>query len=468
MNPFKSVGRWVEDRTGLAATLKPLLKHPVPPNTGWAYVFGSATLTLFIVQVITGVALATAYVPSTESAYTSLQYITHTAALGSMLRGMHYWGASLMVIFVGLHMIRVFLTGAFKFPREMNWLTGVVLLGLTLAMGFSGQLLRWDQNAVWSVVVGAEQAGRTPWIGGAIARFIIGGNTVGAATLSRFFAVHVFLVPGLIFAFIGAHLFLVIRNGISEPPQRGRPVDPKTYRAWYNDMLKRVGRPFWPDAAWRDAVVVLGLIVMLLLLAILRGPPELGKPPDPSIIEAHPRPDWYLLWYFAILALLPHGTESYFIILAPLVIGVSLFLVPLIANRGERSPARRPWAVGSVLVIVTLIGVLTLAGEREPWSPQYNTQPLSAQQIGADSGPVYAGALLFNTKGCQACHAIAGQGGVRGPDLSNVGARLNEQELTWRILNGGYNMPAYGSILTPDELHKLVVFLQSRSADAGE
>ncbi len=368
-----------------------------------------------------------------------------------------------MVVLIGIHIIRVFLTGAYKFPREMNWLSGVGLLVFTLAMAFTGQLLRWDQNAVWSVVVGAEQAGRTPLIGDWLARLLLAGQTIGAATLSRFFSLHVFIFPALIFGTVGFHLYLVIRNGISEPPELGRVVDPKTYRAWYEDLLHREGEPFWPDAAWRDAVFSLVIIGAVVTLAVIFGPPALDKPPDPTIIQAQPRPDWYLLWYFAVLAILPHGTEAYVIILAPLTIGLAFILLPFVANRGERSPLRRPWAIGTVLVSLTLIATLTVLAVREPWSPRFDAQPLAQQTIGVSTGPVYQGALLFNAKGCEYCHMIAGQGGIRGPNLTYVGDRLSADELTWRIQNGGYNMPAYGGNMTTEELSKLVAFLQSRT-----
>lgn len=464
MNIVTRAWRAFDDRTGTTKLFGPILRHPVPQTgkIGWAYVFGSATLISFITLVATGTILATAYVPATADAYNSLQFITHDT-FGRIVRGIHYFAASAMMICIGAHMIRVFLMGSYKFPREVNWLTGVVLFALTLVMAFTGQLLRWDQDGFWSLVVVAEQAGRLPLVGKAVAHFIFAGDTVSGATLSRFFAIHVFFIPALIFATIALHLYLVIHDGISEPPKAGEPVDPKTYRRKYEALLARRGVPFWPDAAWRDAVFAVLIIVVIVLLAATVGPKELGKQPDPSIIEAYPRPDWYFLWYFGVLALLPKGLESLVIVLAPVLLFVVLFGLPFMSNHGERSPKRRPWSVAVVLLVLIMIGTLWQVAVRAPWSPQFEVQPLSASVVGTTSGPVAQGAQLFNAKGCQYCHAVNGQGGSRGPDLTNVAKRLTQEQITIRILNGGANMPAYGGNLTPDEVNALVAFLRSRS-----
>ncbi|MFZ0429922.1 MAG: cytochrome b N-terminal domain-containing protein [Acidobacteriota bacterium] len=464
MRIVKTALDWFNDRTGLIDMLDPMLKHPVPPDTGWMYVFGSAVLISFGIQIVTGMVLATMYVPSSSEAYQSLEFITETATLGSVIRGMHYWGASAMILFLGVHMIRVFLTGSYKFPREMSWVSGVFLLLFTVGMGFTGQTLRWDQNAIWSIIVGAEQAGRVPFIGQWLAHLLLAGGTLSSVTLSRFFVLHVFVLSGLIIATLGLHLYLVLRNGISEPPVPGRRVRNPGYREFYQGLLAKRGIPFWPHAAWRDAVFGLAVLAGVVLLAWWVGPPVIGRPPDPTLIQAEPRPDWYLLWYFAVLALLPHGAESYVIVLGPLLAGLVLLLLPFVFPEGERSPRRRPWAVAIVLIIVLSVGVLWRAGVTAYWSPDFGAQPLPEEVVGTTSGPVFLGSQLFAEKGCVFCHSIAGHGGHRGPELTTVGNRLTEQQMIIRVVNGGYNMPGYGSILNSTELKQVVSFLQSRRA----
>jgi ubiquinol-cytochrome c reductase cytochrome b subunit len=472
MSVLSKIWNWFDERTGTSELIGPIVRHPVPAGTasnktGWLYVFGAATLASFILQVGTGIALAAEYIPSAAHAYNTLNFITNDLTLGRVLRGAHFFGATAMVLFIGIHTARVYLTGSYKYPREVSWLSGTVLLGLTVLMGFTGQLLRWDQDGVWSVVIAAEQAGRVPVIGHALAHFILAGETVGASTLSRFFAFHVFFIPALLFAIIGLHLYLVIHNGISEPPKAGRPVDPRTYNAWYQALLKREGRPYWPDGAWHEILFGGVLIVVIMFLALVFGPPHLGKPPDPSITEAYPRPDWYLLWYYALLALLRPGIEDYFIVLAPVIFFGALILLPLLANKGERSPIHRPWAILVVVAVVLTVGSLSWVGDVAPWSPRFAAQPLPPEVVGATTGPIARGAQLFHDKGCEYCHAISGHGGIRGPDLTRIGDRLGPGDLTTTIATGVGTMPAYVNALTPDEMDALVKFLSTRTSQVS-
>lgn len=457
------IWNWFDDLTGASKTAGWIMRHPVPrtKKIGWFYVFGSATLFVFLVQVVTGIALSSAYVTSSGQAYSSLHFITLNS-VGRVIRGIHYFGASAMIILIGIHTIRVYLMASYKYPRQMNWLTGVGLLLFTILMAFTGQLLRWDQNGFWTAVVVAEQAGRVPIIGNWLGHFILAGSTVGGATLSRFFAAHVFFVPAAIFLFLGLHLYLVLYNGISEPPKSGRPVDPRTYRSWYHSLMERNGVPFWPDAAWRD--IVFGLIVILIIVgcAIAIGPPELGLPPDPTIIQASPRPDWYFLWYFALLTLIPRWSEDWVIVLGPIIFVLFLILLPFVGPRGERSPVRRPWSIVLSVFAVVLIAFFSHEGFLAPWSPRLGAKPLPASVVGVTSGPIADGARVFYEKGCEFCHTVSGMGGIRGPDLSFVGDRLNRDQIATRIFSGAANMPSYSGKISATEMNELLAFLSSR------
>jgi ubiquinol-cytochrome c reductase cytochrome b subunit len=454
---------WFDDLTGIGALMRPLLFHRVPKagKSAWFYVLGSATFFAFLVQVVTGVALSSAYVASAGQAYETLQFIS-ASRFGSIVRGIHYYGASAMVILIGIHAMRVYLMGSYKYPRQMNWLSGVFLLFLTLGMAFTGQLLRWDQDGFWSAVVAAAQGGKTPVVGRWLGHFILAGDTAGGATLSRFFAAHVFFIPAMIFLFLGLHLYLVVHNGISEPPKAGRPVDPRTYRVWYKELLAGNGEPFWPDAAWRDAVFGSSVIFIVVALAIAVGPEPLGRPPDPTLIGASPKPDWYLLWYYALLSVIPRWSEDAVIILAPLLFALALLCLPFVASRGERSPLRRPWSMIFVVTILVIIVYFGQLGVSAPWSPRLEAERLSAEVVGTTEGPVAQGARVFYDKGCEFCHTVDGHGGIRGPDLSDAGDRMTDEDITTRIFSGAANMPSYRGNMSPEDLSSVVAFLASR------
>jgi ubiquinol-cytochrome c reductase cytochrome b subunit len=460
----RRLGQWFGDRLGLSPVVEHTLRHPIPAeNTGrkgWAYIFGGATLVALIVQVVTGIALATRYVPAPAHAHESLVFITDESRLGWLLRGMHFYGASAMILAVFAHLARVFLTGAYKFPREMTWISGSVLLGLTLAMAATGQLLRWDQDGVWTVIVWAKFADRVPVVGPWIAEFFLAGPTVGGPTLTRFFAFHVFVFPAMIFALVGLHLYLVLHHGISEPPRAGQPVVPRTYRARYQGLLER-GRPYFPDGIWREAVVAASVVGAVVVLALVLGPKGPGPVPDPTQVEAVPKPDWYFLWYYTLVWLKPPALERLVMVYFPLGVGVILFLIPLLAPRGERSPTRRPWAILAVGLTLIVFVVLTGAGVWSYWIPDFDTVPFGAEELGPVSPAVVAGARLYYERGCQFCHAFRGRGGEYGPDLTHVARRMSPAEVSVRIVNGIGNMPAYRGILQAEELDALMAFLRS-------
>lgn len=462
---FNKILAWIEDRSGIVSVVKDLAEHKVPPNVNWWYVLGSATLFCLILQVVTGISLALLYQPSTGAAYESLQYISNEVPLGNILRGLHYFGASGMILLMGAHMIRVFVMAAYKYPRELSWISGVVLFGLVVGMGFTGQLLRWDDAAIWTTMIAAEQLGRVPLVGDFLARFMIAGDTIGGETLSRFFSFHVFFIPAILFGVLGFHLYLVIRNGISEPPEAGRPVDPKTYKSWYQKMLDKKGVPFWPDVAWKDVVFSVVTLAVIIFLSVYFGPQDLGGPPDPTSVEVTPKPDWYLLWIFAMLALMPHALESYAIVLGPIITAAVLLTIPFVANRGERSPFKRPWSMAAIILIVTFVFSFWRMGAIAPWVPAFKTEPLPDSIVPKGNVAASRGADLFFTKRCQYCHTIEGHGGIKGPELTYIAQRMTEEEMTIQIVNGGEGMPAYGSSLTDKELSDLVDFLKTRTMD---
>ena len=295
----------------------------------------------------------------------------------------------------------------------------------------------------------------------AIADFLLGGETIGGQTLSRFYSFHVFLVPAFLFLFIGLHVYLVFKNGISEPPVAGRLTDPKTYKKWYQDLLDKSGVSFYPFALWRDVVFGVLIVVFILLLGYFIGAPALKGAPNPSSIDVMPQPDWYLLWIFALFALMPPAIESYVIFIGPVLMIAILLALPFLSNKGERHPLRRPWAIAGVIITITVVSTLWYKGIESPWSPDFKTKPLpSSLTIGKDTLVITGSKLLFD-KGCLFCHQINTLGGKRGPDLSHIEKRLNKQEMTIRIVNGGSNMPAYGGSLSKHELAAILAFLQS-------
>ena len=253
MRLISRIGEWFDDRLQLAAPIREASEHPVPRNTAsWWYVFGSAALVVFCLQLVTGILLALIYVPSAGEAWSSLQALNHDITLGWFIRALHGWGSNFMVAIVLIHMMQVFLFGAYKFPRELTWIVGVFLLLMTLGMAFSGQVLRFDQDAYWGLGIGASIASRVPIAGPAIVKLMLGGPIIAGATLSRFFALHVFVIPGMLIGFVCLHLLMVLKLGINEWPMPGRVVKRATYVNEYHELTKKDGAPFVPYAIWKD------------------------------------------------------------------------------------------------------------------------------------------------------------------------------------------------------------------------
>src|SRR5216110_2939317 len=242
MGVIGQIGQWFDQRLQLAAPIRDAAEHPVPRNSAsWFYVFGSAALTVFLLQLATGILLALIYVPSAAEAWNSLQDLNHDVTLGWFIRALHGWGSNFMVAIVLIHMMQVFLFGAYKFPREFTWIVGVFLLLMTLGMAFTGQVLRFDQDAYWGLGIGASIVRRVPIAGPALLRLMLGGPIIAGPTLSRFFALHVFVIPGSLIAFVCLHVLMVLRLGINDWPMPGRIVRRSTYVREYHELTKQTG-----------------------------------------------------------------------------------------------------------------------------------------------------------------------------------------------------------------------------------
>jgi quinol-cytochrome oxidoreductase complex cytochrome b subunit len=214
------LGEWLNERTGWRTTYTTVFLRKIP-KINWAYTLGSATLFAMVIQIVTGILLTLYYVPEPQQAYASVSYITNELPFGWLIRGLHHWGASAMVLLVVLHMVRVIIYGAYKYPREFTWITGVALLLLTFSFGFTGYLLPWDQRAYWATVVGTQIGEVTPLVGDTLRAVMLGGEEISGLTLTRFYGAHVWVLPSLLFLLVGIHLYLVIRNGITSVPKRG-------------------------------------------------------------------------------------------------------------------------------------------------------------------------------------------------------------------------------------------------------
>ncbi|HTP69472.1 MAG TPA: cytochrome b N-terminal domain-containing protein [Dongiaceae bacterium] len=465
MRVIEEIGGWFERRLQLGAPIREAVEHPVPRRTAsWFYVFGSAALTIFVLQIVTGILLALIYVPSAAEAWGSLQALNHDITLGWYIRALHGWGSNFMIAIVLLHMVQVFLFGAYKFPRELTWIVGVFLLLMTLGMAFSGQVLRFDQDAYWGLGIGASISSHVPLIGPAMVKLLLGGPIIAGATLSRFFALHVFVIPGALLAFVGLHLLMVLKLGINEWPMPGRIVRKATYEAEYHELTQKDGAPFFPYAIWKDMFFAAFVLIAVAACAWFFGPFGPTGRPDPTIIQTAPRPDYFFLWLYALLSLLPPSLETPALLVGPVVVIVALILLPFVSGEGEKSWRRRPIAVLTVLLVAVALGTLTHLSGSTPWSPHmdaWSGEPIPMEFLKNRTALERRGALVFQEKQCRNCHALGNRGGQRGPSLDSVATRLTPDQLVRQVIQGGGNMPAYGTNLSPMETTALVAFLAS-------
>ncbi|MGB9031899.1 MAG: cytochrome b N-terminal domain-containing protein, partial [Acidobacteriaceae bacterium] len=406
---LKRIYDWFEQRLQVEGPIKDAVLHKVPRNTAsWWYVFGSAAFTLLMLQIVTGILLALVYVPSAAEAWNSLNILNHQVPLGWFLRAVHAWGSNFMVAVVFIHMAQVFLFGAYKFPRELTWTVGVFLLLMTLGMAFTGQVLRFDQDAYWGLGIGVFILSRVPWMGGGLVHLLLGGPTIAGATLSRFFALHVFVIPGTLLFLALVHVWMVIKLGINEWPMPGRLVRKSTYVAEYNQLTHEDGIPFVPGAFWKDLIFSAAVLAAVGVCAAVFGPAGPGGQPDPSITQTVPKPDFPFLWIYAVLSYLPPSMETPFILIAPILMIAGLLAVPFVASEGEKSWHRRPVAVLALASVAVGWGVFTHLAMQTPWSPHmgaWSGDTLPVEYLREATPLVRQGAVIFQAKQCRNCHS---------------------------------------------------------------
>ncbi len=423
---------WLEHRVGLETAARKFLYEDVPASSGWPQVFGSVALFLFLVQAFTGLLLAFNYAPTPGDAYNSLQYIIREVTAGRLIRGLHHWGASMMIIVVVLHMTQVFLWGAYKKPREATWIVGVVLLLITLSYGLTGYLLPWDNRAYWGTVVTTQLVTKTPLIGPYLGRLLGTDGSIGVVTFTRFYALHVLLLPPLTTFLIALHVYLVRKHGVTPAPGDAAPR-----------------KKFFPEQVFKDTVAIFAAFAVLFLLAVVAEAP-LERLADPTDTTYIPRPEWYFLFLFQLLKLFQGPLEVLASTVLPMAAVAVLFAVPFV----DRTRLRRVTERTAALSLVALSGVawtgLTVAAVVTTPRPTQGSASGGVSEWQALSPEELAGIGYFRRENCAACHSV-GEGGAKiGPDLAHTAIRKDAAWMIAHFKNPAEVVP--GSSMPPIQL----------------
>lgn len=346
---FEKVYNWIDERINLKQLEAKMLNEPIPGGARYAYTFGSVLLFIFAMQVLSGIMLMFYYAPTADHAYESTKYILEELPYGWFILSFHSWGSSAMVVMVVVHMSQVFFWGAYKKPREMVWLVGLVLFTIVMAFGFTGYLLPWDQRAYWATTVGMEIFDKVPLIGDFLGRFLKGGAVPGAPTLNRFFVIHVMILPLALMALAGLHLFLFRRAGPAGPFKGSK------------EELEAKAEYFFPTQVFKDIVVMGGVFIIIVTMAIVE-PVHLLEEASPEASDYNPEPEWYFLFLFQLLRL-PMFSGEFGQLVGSIVIPglfmLLLVLLPFINRSPERHLAKRPVAIAGWTIVMVSIVVLT-------------------------------------------------------------------------------------------------------------
>lgn len=396
---FIKVLDWIDERIEIRKLWNTFADRPIPGGSSWFYVLGASLVFIFILQMASGIVLSLYYAPTPDHAYASVKYIQNEAPFGSLVRGMHHWGASFMMVIVALHMLRVFVYGAYKKPRELVWLLGVGLIALVGGFAFTGYLLPWDQKAYWATVVGTNVAGTVPIFGGLLLRIVRGGTELGNMALSRFFAIHTYILPWSLACLAGLHIFLLERSGAGGTWNSGK-------------QTPSPAEPLFPNQLFKDSIFLLLVFIALIAFAML-APAPLEPQADPTDSTYNPRPEWYFYFVFQMLRIFEGKYEVVGTVFLPTIAIIGLMLLPFLDRNPERKPHKRLFMMAAAGLTVITVGILTIMGARAPI--------VSVPAVTAPS--VLAGRILYEKSGCAACHSIFGKGGTLAPDLTHVGSK---------------------------------------------
>ncbi len=408
---MKRLFDWLDHRSGYRSTIAAALDENVPGGASFAYVFGSVLTFILVLQITTGVFLAMYYSPSATDAWASVAYIQDSVTMGWFIRGLHSYGASAMVIVAGLHLLQTAVYGAYKEPRELNWITGVLMLALILAFALTGYLLPWDQTGYWATKVATGIAGTSPVVGEDLQALTQGGNEYGNLTLTRFFSIHVFILPALLIGLVLAHIALFRRHGVT--PKWGHS----------EEELEKTSQPFWPDQMFKDIVAMAVVFTILVVVNIYTHGAKLDAPADPaSNFDA--RPEWYFRPLFQLLKYFEGTLEQIVALGTPVVVGAVLIGLPFVDKKPDRSPRARAKFLSVIGAGVLVVAVLTVVSFREDKSDPALQERLvaaekdaaKARELAAKYGvPTAGGPAVFTTepgyherrlweKNCAQCH----------------------------------------------------------------
>jgi quinol-cytochrome oxidoreductase complex cytochrome b subunit len=464
---------WIEKRTGFISLTKQLLTEDIPGGPKYWYVFGSATLFAMTIQIVTGIFLTFFYAPSAATAWESTRAI-YLNPFQHFILSVHYWGASAMIALLFLHMLQVVIFGAYKSPREVQWMVGVALLLTTLVLGLTGYLLPWDMNAYFASQVSINMTLNAPIFGTFVQQLAQGGTTMGTLTINRFFGLHVWLMPAALVALVGAHLFIFRHNGPAGPPVE----DPRTLKT---------GR-FWPDQLFMDTVAIFFVFVVIVVLALV-FPPFLDAKADPTKFFV-PYPAWYFLDLFGLVNLIPGQFEIVAAIIIPGIATTLLFVFPWMDRSISRTFGSRRFVLGLVTVSMIVILSLTVWSQISIMKKQSDamgsgqmtqsseatilgTQPAAASTPAA-AGPSNHGATVYQTN-CSSCHGANGQGQpgaippladnpfVTGDPHKVIGVVLGGLTTPIQVSGTTYHgtMPPWKGTLSNNDIADVITYIRS-------